>query len=161
MQTIDNSRGTPLWSVNRLRSDLLVGFLDDLLVQESVGLADDHCRQVKIALGQMTNAAAAMPDHSFWRGPIWKDLEKFEDIYAEWNSHQGPDPVVIQARRRALRKLRGRRHKLAHRVRRSQFVLQNELDLKLVSDLYAAMGSLSKALPEVFVNVSRILAKLQ
>jgi hypothetical protein len=161
MTDIDRSPGTALWAINRFRTDILGSLLDDLSDLESRGLEDHECRQVKATLAKMTNAATGVPDHSFWRRSIWRDFERFEAIYEEWNSPFGGHPDVASARKGALRLLRKRRHLIASRIRRNQYILQNELDLQLIKDLYEAAGSLCNSVPDLFKNLSRAVRDVQ
>ena len=104
----------------------------------------------KIALGEIVNVASSIPDGSWFRGSIWKELQDFADIYHNWNSHYGNDPAIVQRRQEELRNLRAKRNRIARRIRKNQFVLQNELDLQLVEDMYAAFGKLAHSLPWCF-----------
>lgn len=152
---LDASRGSALWAFNQFRTDALTQLLNDLTALEQVGLKIDQCDRVKRTLAELTNIATAIPDGSYFRSAIWKEFEHFSDIYAQWNSHEGGDPAFIKRRQTELRRLRARRHKIANRIRRNQHILQNDLDLKMVSDMYRALGSLTKALPEIFLSLAK------
>jgi hypothetical protein len=155
--TIDASRGTALWGINLFRADALSQLMNDLLHREKVGLLDEQCEKVKLALGEIVNIASSIPDGSWFRGAIWQEMQDFADIYSNWNSHYGNDPEIIQRRQLELRKLRDKRNRIARRIRKNQHVLQNELDLQLVDNMYAAFGNLVRALPEVFVNLAKAI----
>ena len=161
MPEVDASRGTVLWNVNRFRTDVLVSLLNDLSELEETGLEEHECRQVQSALAKMTNTATAVPDHSFWGRSIWSQFKRFEEIYDEWNGHEGTGREIAKARRSSLQKLRSRRNRIASRIRKNQFLLQNELDGKMIKDLYEAFGALSNSLPELFRNVSRALSDIK
>ncbi len=45
------------------------------------------------------------------------------------------------------------RNLLATRQRKNQHILQSEVDLKLVNDLYGACGELAKSMPTLFRNI--------
>lgn len=156
---VDASRGTPLWGINLFRADALSQLMNDLLHREKLGLLDEQCEKVKLALGEIVNVASSIPDGSWFGGAIWQELQDFADIYANWNSHYGNDPAIVQRRQSELRKLRGKRNRIARRIRKNQHVLQNELDLRLVDDMYAAFGKLVHALPEVFVNLAKAIER--
>src|ERR1700744_4047026 len=100
-----NERGTPLWRLNALRSDLLPNLLDDLVSAERSGLIDEHCSQVKRALDKVVNSATSIPDGGFWTRAIWKELEQFKTIYDHWNSMSGDHEAAHQHRRLALKRL--------------------------------------------------------
>ena len=157
--TIDASRGTGLWGINLFRADALSQLMNDLLYREKVGLHDEQCDKVKLALGEIVNLASSIPDGSWFRGTIWEELQDFADIYTHWNSHYGNDPAIIQRRQDELRKLRNKRNRIARKIRKNQHVLQNELDLQLIDNMYAAFGKLVQSLPEVFVNLAKAIER--
>ena len=159
--TAINARGTPIWGINAFRSDGLSRLLDDLVDLERHGLQRKECDQVKAALEKIASRAAAIPDGSFWRRTIYKEFEAFAEIYEEWNSREGHDNNSIEHRRYALRKLRQARNSIATRIRKNQFILQNELDLMLVEGMYNALRDLTATLPEIFKNVAQAIARYE
>lgn len=159
MPEVIAERGSVLWGVNRFRSDALVSLLDDLVALEDVGLEEPLCKKVKNALARVTNAATALPDNAWWKRQVWKELQDFGIIYEEWNGIDGLGKEKQEAREKKLRKLREKRNKIATKIRKNQFILQNELDLKLVRDGYEALGDLAKALPDLFKNLAAAVGR--
>lgn len=159
MTAINAEVGTPLWGVNKLRADALGALLDDLLALERSGLKEEKCIKVQHALGRLTNAATGIPDGSFWKRQVWKEFEIFEKVYFTWNSIEGERPENIAQRRAYLRKLRKRRSKIATRIRKNQYVIQNEIDLQVVKRGYEALGDLTEALPEIFTNLAKAVGR--
>lgn len=157
--TVDNRRGTVLWGIYSLRADGLSRLLDDLVDLETKGLLQHECKQVQAALTKIAGRAAAVPDGSFWRSQIYREFEVFAELYEEWNSREGPSEEAIGHRKRTLKKLRHQRNKLATRIRRNQFVLQNELDLMLVEGMYTALRDLTTSLPEIFKGLAEAVAR--
>jgi hypothetical protein len=152
MPPIDTRRGTAIWAFNEFRRDALTNLLDDLLNLEQQGLPDEMCAQVKKFLGHLTNRAASYPDGSFLKGGLWKEFSEFEERYKRWNDHKGSD--ANKKRRKSLRDLRDQRHRIAKKAREHGHILSEELDLKLVNDIYEAAGELPKALPQVFKGLA-------
>ncbi len=153
---VDARRGTPLWGVNSLRSDALTNLLDDLFLLEKSGLDDEQCQKVKTALGLVTNRATSLPDGSFWRTSIYSELERFEHAYIDWNSGSKFEPDTDRRHRDAcLKKLRRQRQRIAKKIRVNQYILQNEIDLRFVDDMYDALGGLIRALPNVFMELQK------
>ena len=159
IETYDPTRGTALWGMNRLRSDALPHLLDDLLLLERKGLTPDNCSQVKLALGKIVNAATGIPDGGFLKSVVWKQFAEFEEIYHYWNSVGGEDEVAVEHRRKALKKLRDRRHKIANTIRRNQHILANDLDFKLLDASYEAIADLTTAVPDLFVNLAKAVGR--
>ncbi len=150
-----NERGTTVWHLNCLRSDLLPNLLDDLVSAERTGLIEGHCKEVKRALDKVVNSATSIPDGSFWTRSIWKELEGFKEIYDNWNSMFGDHHTAQQHRRTALKKLRKQRHCIAKKIRKHQHILANELDLKLITASHEAMADLVKAVPDLFKELGK------
>lgn len=161
IQKLDASRGTAVWGINRWRSDALVSLLDDLMDREEEGLEHYQCKQVQIALGYLVNAATSIPDDAWWRGTIWRELQEFSDAYERWNSHEGKDAELVKRRKQALVALRKRRNRIATKIRKHQYIIQNELDLKLVDDMYRALGALPTAFPELFKKLGSAVRRFR
>lgn len=159
MPDISVEKGSVLWSVNRFRSDALGSLLDDLVVLEDYGLNETLCKKVRMALARITNAATELPDNAWWKRQIWKELQSFETIYEQWNNIDGEGEEKRKARKEKLRQLRKKRNKIATKIRKNQFIIQNELDLKLVRDGYEALGDLSRALPDLFKNLAAAVGR--
>lgn len=161
VERFDPRRGTALWGMNRLREDALPHLLDDLLVLEQRGLDGPTCAQVKLAIGKIVNAATTIPDGGLLKPVIWKQFAVFESLYHDWNSREGEDDEAAAHRRGMLQKLRKRRHKIAKSIRRNQHILANELDFKLIDACYDAVSDLTKAVPNLFVNLSKALLRFK
>jgi hypothetical protein len=157
MPELDCSRGTVVWGFNWFRTDALTQFLNDLLELENRGMEEEHCDLVQGAIGRIVNVATAIPDGSWLRRSVWSELQVFEQLYIEWNHHAGPDSH--HHRRHTLRHMRRRRNRIATRVRKNQFILSNELDLKLVEDMHGALGNLTTSLPELFKNLAAAVGR--
>jgi len=159
MEAIQGSRGTPLWGINLFRADALSQLLNDLLLREKVGLERHECDKVKLALGKLVNQTSEFPDGSFLGKVLWQELQDFSRIYAEWNFHEGAAPDAVQTRRLALEKLRDKRHRIARKIRKSQYVIANELDLQVVRSLYDALKTLCQELPSIFSRLMKAVER--
>ena len=159
IEGFDPTRGSALWGMNRLREDALPHLLDDLLFLERKGLDQETCGKVKLALGQIVNAATSLPDGGFLKPVIWRQFAVFEELYHEWNFREGDDPEAANHRHAMLKKMRHRRHKIAQSIRRNQYILANELDLRIIDACYDAMGSLTRAVPDLFGNLAKAVGR--
>jgi hypothetical protein len=68
---------------------MLTKLLDDLVSLEALGLEDQYCQKIQTALRCFSNASTEVPSGGFLTGPIYKDIDKFEGFYNEWNSIKG------------------------------------------------------------------------
>jgi hypothetical protein len=149
----DARRGTVLWGFKSWRSDALVGLMHDLVDIEASGLSENECAEVKRTLEKICNAFSAIPDRKFLRGTIWDAMTKFADAYGYWNDEYrkpGNAARAIELRKKGIRMMQNYRNLLAARQRKNQHILQNEVDLKLVNDLYGVCGELVKSMPTLF-----------
>ncbi len=147
-------RGTPSWGFKDLRSMMLTNLLDDLKEVETAGLSNEQCNEIKRALSHMVNWATAIPDGSFFNKAIWKVINQFENEYISWNDSSRKGEDAIEHRKKKYQRLRHLRHKIAKKSRKHAHVLNQELDLDLIDDVYKAFGDAVKAAPEVLKNLS-------
>ena len=152
VQIVDGSRGTVLWGFNRFRSDALVQLLNDLLDLERDGLPDSKCELVRTALSRIPRAIAAIPNKSWLKSFVCRDLEEFEALYSVWNSHGGDGAAT--KRNDTLREMHRRRLKLTRKVRSKQLILSTELDARVIGEIYLALEDLSSSMPAVFKRLS-------
>jgi hypothetical protein len=149
--------GGSAWAFNRLRDDALVQLLNDLTMAQMNGLDFATCKLVKDALAMAVNCATGIPDGSFLTRPIWKDMRKFEITYHSWNEPKSPEPDAIAHRGNELQRLRNIRHKLARRTRRNLAIIERDLDIQMIKDVYTGFGNLVTCAPEIFKNLASAL----
>ena len=102
----------------------------------------------------MVNWATAIPDGSFFSKGIQKVIKQFENEYLSWNEPPDKGEEAIEHRKKKYDKSRHLRHKIAKKARRHAHVLNQELDLDLIDDVYKALGDAVKAAPDVLKNLS-------
>jgi hypothetical protein len=149
--------GTPAWAVKRLTEDGLVSLMDDLVDREKDGLEFEQCEVVKGALQKLANQASQIPDGGILRSPLFKAMEQFLERYSDWNFHPDPEINPIEYRREALRVLRRQRHKIAKLKRKNYKIMNEELDLLFVVNMYRTLGEIPQALPGMFKGIGRAL----
>ena len=154
-------RGTTLWAFKRTKEDALTALLDDLLETEKSGLDDPQCDAIKKSIGHIVNWSTAIPDSSFFRKSISEVLKKFEDEYHYWNRPKGTDEKTIKHRHDKLNALRKLRQKVAKKARSHGHELEKELDLKLIEDVYKALGDVVSTCPEIFKNLSKAVSRFE
>lgn len=159
---LDAKRGTAVWGMNALRSDALTHLLDDLVDLEKFGLSDENCDEVRRALEKLANRASELPDGSFWMTSVHSEIESFVEVYRRWNS-SGPGPESEKQLHRVacVKDLRSVRQRISKRIRQNQYVIQHELDLKFVEDMYGALGGLVSALPETFKGLAKSMSRFE
>lgn len=157
--SFDASRGSLVWRFNRFKEDGLCRLLDDLQAKEARGLKNAECNEVKQALGQITNACSSIPDGGLLRKPILDIMQKFLDLYTEWNDKEGYNEEIIMKRMILLKKLRKCRQKLARKIRVNQHILDNNYDLQAIDSVFGAFDTLCTSCPGLFSNLSKAVER--
>ena len=154
-RSVNNTRGSFLWSYNHFRTSILTSLLNDLIDLENDGLNEDICKLVRKSLEYFINASTNVPQGGFLSGgPLYKEIESFANTYRDWNDINGKDASNIKLRRLLVVKLRQKRQQISNKVRRIQFELENGLDQKILSDSYKAIGELINLGPNLFLNLT-------
>ena len=155
---VDNTRGSMLWSFNFFRTNILTSLLNDLYDLESRGLEDEICNKIQASLEYFGNAATEIPKGGLMTGsPIYKDIEEFANLYAEWNRIKGEDEKSKEKRREARIKLKKQRQVITNKARKLQYELDNNLDQSLLEAGYRAMGNLTNLVPDLLNNLTKSL----
>jgi hypothetical protein len=134
--------------------------LDDLADLEQLWLNDEHCRLVKVAISRIASAASEIPDCGFFKRSILDEVEQFSEVYDRWNGHRGTHSRNIEGRKSALKKLRKARQRIAKRIYINQYVLENDLDVKLLEATHMAFVDLVRSGPALFKGIAVTLEKL-
>jgi hypothetical protein len=156
---IPAERGTVVWAFKRMKEDALPALMDDLLEVQDSGIRVDQCKSIEIALGKMVNAATSIPDGNLFRAAIWQVMQNFEKTYSSWNIPKGATPEAASHRRQELEALRKLRHKIAKKTRKHGHVLAENLDLRLMEEIYEALGDVVSSGPDIFKELSKAVAR--
>ena len=156
-RTVDNTRGSTLWSFNYFRKNILTNLLNDLYNLETTGVDDDICNKIQASLEYFGNAATEIPKGGLMTGPIYKDIEKFAKLYEDWNTIKGEDDKSQEKRKAARLKLKKQRQIITNKARKLQFELDNNLDQSLLEAGYRAMGDLTTLVPDLLNNLTKSL----
>lgn len=152
-------KNTAVWGFDIFRQDALPRLLDDLGATNQKGIPEEICDLVKGTHDRMTDIASTLPDKSFFRKSVWQAFDGYAEAYALWNDVEGDDPATQIERRKALKNVRNKRNVLATTVRKNRHVLESELDLKIVDDIYATLGDLVKNAPEYFQKLGAAVSR--
>lgn len=156
-RSVDNTRGSTLWSFNYFRTNILTNLLNDLYNLESTGLEDEICNKIQTSLEYFGNAATEIPKGGLMTGPIYKDIEKFTNLYEDWNKIKGEDEKSKDKRRGARLKLKRQRQIITNKARKLQYELDNNLDQKLLEAGYSAISDLTTLVPDLMNNLTKSL----
>lgn len=154
-RAVDNTRGSHLWDYNHYRTSILTSLLNDLTDLEKKGLDEDKCKIVRKSLDYFINASTSVPKGGILSGkPLFKEIEKFAETYKKWNDINGNNTEDISKRTMLVRKLRKNRQDITNKCRKLQYELDNNLDQKILTDSYSAIGYLIKIVPGLFKNLT-------
>ena len=154
-RAVDNTRGSMLWSFNYFRKNILTNLLNDLYNLESTGLEDEICNKIQASLEYFGNAATEIPKGGLMTGPIYKDIEKFTNLYADWNKIKGKDEKSKEKRKEAHIKLKKQRQIITNKARKLQYELDNNLDQKVLEAGYSAISDLITLVPDLLNNLTQ------
>ncbi len=152
-------RGSRVWSFNHFRSVVLTRLLDDLYNLEQSGIKDEYCQKIAAALNYFGNAATDIPSAGPFLGPIYKDIEKFTELYQQWNDVRGKGTDAAGERRTLRLKLKAQRHRITNKARKLQVAIDEKLDTKLLESGYQALGGLITAVPDLFSGLGKALTE--
>ncbi|MEJ6404945.1 hypothetical protein [Yoonia sp. 2307UL14-13] len=147
-------RNTSVWALNRLREDALPRLIDDLKGQHEEGIPENICDEVKAAHREILDLASTIPDQALFRRSILPLLERYCDLYIQWNDIDGNDDSARKRRAELVKKIRKARLALATQVRKNMHVLENELDISLIDSMYKALNGIVQAAPKLFEKLS-------
>jgi len=156
-RSVDNTRGSTLWSFNYFRMNILTNLLNDLYNLESTGLEDEICDKIQASLEYFGNAATEIPRGGLMTGPIYKDIEKFTKLYTDWNEIKGEDKKNQDKRRAVRLKLKKQRQIITNKARKLQYELDNNLDQSLLEAGYRSMADLTTLVPDLLNNLTKSL----
>lgn len=148
-------RGSPLWALNRLRSDAFSQLIEDLKLQEKSGIPDNVCVAVKNDLLCVIKALGGIPIHLSHGKTLEETVSKFSQVYSEWNDVKGSSENDVQDRRSLILRLSRSRDRISKVVRSSSFLLGVGLSEETVDVAFQEQIDLVEKYPEIFPNMSK------
>jgi len=157
---VDATRGTAIWGINRLRSDLLPALLADLEKRESEGIESGQCVRVAKTLAQLAESATALSaGEADWKTALYADLTAFQEVFVAHNMDLEDKDEAIKNRVVTLAQLRTIRQKLSDRVRRNLSVIEREVDIRVVESMFAPFRELAKEFPDTLPQLGSAVAR--
>lgn len=157
---VNAMRGTALWGINRLRSDLLPALLADLAKRESEGLERGQCLRVAKTLAQLAEEASALTaEDAAWKTALQRDLVAFQEIFVAHNMDLTNKDEAIKNRAVTLVQLRAIRQKLSDRIRRNLAAIEHDADIRGVEAMVARLRDVATAFPETLPQVASAIVR--
>jgi len=160
LDIVNARRGSPLWLLNCLRTNVLSKLILDLVSHEKIGFTDDCCKAVKEDLNILKDAAKNIDDEVFPGTPLFDELIRFYATYSEWNDVHGEDEDSIEIRRKKIKKLKHIREKISVRVRSNSYPLTRSLKKPMVAVMIDAQNNLTEKYPDVFPNLKSAIDRM-
>lgn len=162
---VDATRGSAIWGVNRLRSDLLPALLADLAKREIDGIERAQCMRVAKTLAQLADSATSLSrGEAAWKTALHADLTAFQEVFVAHNMDLVNKDEAIRNRSVTLEQLRAIRQKLSDRIRRNLSAIEREADIRVVETMFASFRDLATefrdTLPQVASAAARFYAGL-
>lgn len=157
---VDATRGTAIWGINRLRSDLLPALLADLAKREIEGIESEQCLRVAKTLAQLAESAPALAaGEAAWKTALHADLTAFQEAFVAHNMDLENKDEAIKNRVVTLAQLRTIRQKLSVRVRRNLNTIEREVDIRAVKSMFAPFRDLATEFPDTLPQVGGAVAR--
>jgi nucleoside phosphorylase len=152
LDEVRGERGTPLWAINSLRSDVLSQLIKDLEKYQDKGFDETCCQAVKRDLDSLKESSRKMAPEMFGGKSLYDELVRFYATYSEWNDINGNSDSSIEKRIKKVGKLKYIREKISERVRNNTAPISRTLSPELAEEMLAAQVELTDQFPEVFSN---------
>jgi hypothetical protein len=123
---------TPLWALNRLRSNVLSAMISDLKLYEMTGLEEEVLFALQNDIDHLVNIFMAIPDLLLNSNKLESYLTRFKEEFSRWGSAEGSTKQAGIQRESSLNKLSKLREKIARVVRRSSFKLGTGLSDEII-----------------------------
>jgi hypothetical protein len=158
-------KGDAPWAFDTyFRQKWLPAFIGDLKAIEASGFEDlACCKRVEFCLKDVAKTLEAIPNVRKPAPSFAADFGQFAEVYLHWNNKQGGSTQIRQERARAHKSLDGKRDRLGGRIGKSLHQLQNEINWKIMDDLWAKLDAMvnDKLLTGVFVLLGKSLERFK
>lgn len=158
---VDATRGSDLWVFNYDRGRLLTCLLNDLSRLKLVGLDEDNCSKVTFFLECFENSATAISSGGMFAGPIYKDIKAFREVYVDWNKIEGSKERNIEERQIIHDDLKAKRQKISDKCRKIQYLIEKDLDVKILKSGIEAISDLVKAVPDLVIELAKTMKEFR
>ena len=154
-------KGSPLWTLNRLRSSLIPMLVKDLKSYKEMGYGDDICDAVRKDLNSLQNEISKLPKSYHGGIELNRIFSEFIDYYLKWNNVSGASAISKKNRIRNRCEIKKRRDELAKIIRLSQKNLnQNMAEMNTIK-MFQYQEELLDKYPDVFPNFKRAVKKVR
>ncbi len=154
-------KGSPLWTLNRLRSSLIPMLVKDLKSYKEEGYGDDICDAVRKDLNSLRNEISKLPKTYHGGFELNRIFSEFIDYYLKWNNVSGTSEISIKNRIRNRFEIKKRRDKLAEIIRLSQKNLNHNIAEINTIEMFKYQEELLNKYPDVFPNFKRAVKRVR
>ena len=154
-------RGSPLWTLNRLRSSLIPMLVKDLKSYKEMGYADDICDAVRKDLKSLQNEISKLPKSYNGSIKLNRIFSEFIEYYLKWNNVRGTSENSTKNRIRNRCEIKKRRDELARVIRVSQKHLNQNLSEINTIEMFQYQEELLNKYPDVFPNFKRAVKRVR
>ena len=154
-------RGSPLWTLNRLRSSLIPMLVKDLKAYKENGYADDICDAVRKDLNGLSNEISKLPKSYNGGNELNRIFSEFIDFYLSWNDVKGSSEISKMNRIKNRDEIKKKRDELAKVIRISQKTLCSNLEEINTLDMFKYQEELLNKYSDVFPNFKRAVNRVK
>jgi len=154
-------QGSPLWTLNRLRSSLIPMLVKDLKIYKTNGYKEEICEAVRKDLNNLNKEISKLPKSYHGGNELNRIFSEFIEYYLSWNNVEGSSEISKMNRIRNRDEIKKRRDKLAKVIRLSQKSLSTNLEEINTLEMFGFQEELLNKYPDVFPNFKRAVTKVK
>lgn len=158
--TLKAQKGTPLWTLNRLRSRVLSTLIKDLKAYTAEGYEEEICRAVRTDLNRLNTEIMRLPRVYKGNEELRGHFQDFIDTYLRWNEIQGSSYEAIKNRKNYRHKLKKIRKSISKVIRFSQKSLSYNLEESSTKKMISYQLELVRDFPDVFPNLKNAIFRI-
>lgn len=157
---IHAEKGSPLWTVNQIRSSLFPRFIQDLSIYNEAGYDEDICISVRKDLACFADEIRKLPKLLSCDYSLEEIFDMFMEDYVSWNNVDGTEEINKNERIKCLNRMRKARSRLAKAIRYNQKPISIHSDKMNVDKVIIAHKRLSEEYPDIFPKLRRAVNKV-
>lgn len=158
--TLNAQRGTPLWTLNRIRSSVLTMLIKDLKAYEQTGYSEEICNAVRKDLEGLYDEIKRLPKFYSGSTELRKVFGEFIQAYLGWNSIKGGAADAITARNVQREEMKRLRSEVSRIIRLSQKSLSYNMTEISTVQMFDFQKELVRKFSDVFPNLGKAVRRI-
>ncbi len=158
---LNAQKGTPLWTLNRIRSSVLTMLIKDLKSFQEEGYSNDICLAVKRDLDGLLDEIQRLPIFYDGSSKLRQLFQDFIKTYAKWNDVNGSGEGSELLRFKYRNELKKIRNEISIIIRLSQKSLSYNIEEINSVKMFEFQEELIQKYADVFPNLRKAVRKMR